>query len=533
MDRDITGNAARPVFLVFAACLLCAVAVRYASFFPSVMDPDESLYLVMAQHWLRGELPYETVWDQHSVGLPAFFAAIQAIFPKSIVAIRLSAAAAVAVTATAIYFISRLIDRYSLASTIAAALYIAKTTRSWGFPANCELYLNALIVPAMLLVLRQLSGQSRARETDLYVGALLLGVGLQVKHVIVFETMLFFALALVAVWPSPRRWHILSIAAACCAFPSLLVLVYFCANGLLDEYLRAVVFSNLIYAGSPVRVGEILHRVPSSHVAFSLLCTIVAGGLIVGRRDKQAVFVLLWAVAAWIDVVLPGQYWPHYFVLSLPATCILVGYLATFVRETGWRDQFPRLTAVSLFVLAIAAINPLAVYRQIRIVHARAQEDVPRMVAREIGAQITADDHVFVVDYQPIVYWLTAARLPTNHVLPMDWSPLFAGTTGVNPSQELQSVFSFRPRFVVVTDKNLISLDSPTREMLERFLSAYEPQSKIRDNWSMPEPVLVTVYRRKPGGEGQESVEVDWPASRGSSILDRSLPIVELNSDSP
>lgn len=494
IKRQADGSA---VFPVFAACLLCAAALRYYSFFPSVIDPDESLYLVMAQHWLRGELPYKAVWDHHSVGLPALFAAIQALAPNSIVAIRLSAAVAVAVAATAIYFISRLIDRHYLPSVIAASLYIAKTTRSWGFSANCELYLNALIVPAMLLVLRQLRGRSRSTEADLYLGALLLGVGWQVKQVILFETMLFFGGALVVVWPSPRRWRTLSIAAACCAFPSLLVLGYFYANGLLDEYLRAVVLSNLVYAGDSASLGEILHRIPRYYIAFSLFSTLVAASLIFRQKQREAFFVLLWAVASWMDVVLPGKYWPHYLILALPATCILIGYLVTFAREMGWHRRFPRLAAVSVLVLATMAINPLGLYREIQRVDARAQDDVPRTVAHEIKSQLTAADYVFAVDYQPVIYWLTAAHLPTSHVFPMDWSPLFADATGVKPLQELELVFSLRPRFVVVTDKNLIGLDDKTREVLGRYLSSYQVQLEIRDNQSMGKPVVVSVYRRK------------------------------------
>ena len=74
----------RPFFAgtlgVFAASFGLALALRYYSLFPSAIDADESLYLIIAQHWLRGELPYQTVWDQHSVGLPAFFAIIQFFF---------------------------------------------------------------------------------------------------------------------------------------------------------------------------------------------------------------------------------------------------------------------------------------------------------------------------------------------------------------------------------------------------------------------------------------------------------------------
>ena len=87
------------------------MALRYYFLFPSVIDTDESLYLIIAQHWLRGELPYQSIWDQHSVGLPAFFAIVQSFFVGSVAAIRVTAALAVATIATIVYITARLLER--------------------------------------------------------------------------------------------------------------------------------------------------------------------------------------------------------------------------------------------------------------------------------------------------------------------------------------------------------------------------------------------------------------------------------------
>ena len=53
---------------MFAASFGLSLVLRYYSLFPSVIDSDESLYLIIAQQWLRGALPYQSVWDQHSEG---------------------------------------------------------------------------------------------------------------------------------------------------------------------------------------------------------------------------------------------------------------------------------------------------------------------------------------------------------------------------------------------------------------------------------------------------------------------------------
>ncbi|MFC7688664.1 hypothetical protein ACFQY5_02465 [Paeniroseomonas aquatica] len=87
--RDLTAAA---------GLLALAVLLRLPSFLQSVIDPDESLYVLQAREWLRGGWPYVAVWDMHPVGAPALVAAGFAILGESIAAVRLLGAAAVAVT---------------------------------------------------------------------------------------------------------------------------------------------------------------------------------------------------------------------------------------------------------------------------------------------------------------------------------------------------------------------------------------------------------------------------------------------------
>ena len=50
---------------VLAGALLCALVLRAFSYNVTGLDWDESLYMVMAQRWLSGDLPYISIWDQH------------------------------------------------------------------------------------------------------------------------------------------------------------------------------------------------------------------------------------------------------------------------------------------------------------------------------------------------------------------------------------------------------------------------------------------------------------------------------------
>jgi hypothetical protein len=64
--------------------VLASLLVRGIGFIPSVIGPDESLYLLQAREWLRGGWPYVAVWDMHPVGAPGIIAVGLLLFGESI-----------------------------------------------------------------------------------------------------------------------------------------------------------------------------------------------------------------------------------------------------------------------------------------------------------------------------------------------------------------------------------------------------------------------------------------------------------------
>ncbi len=61
MPLDFSVNWVWPPLLM----LLAAFLLRAASFRLSVIDWDESLYLLQAREWLRGGWPLVATWDIH------------------------------------------------------------------------------------------------------------------------------------------------------------------------------------------------------------------------------------------------------------------------------------------------------------------------------------------------------------------------------------------------------------------------------------------------------------------------------------
>lgn len=496
---DIPSGCRSSIHVIggFALALGAAIILRYDSFFSSVIDSDESLYAIIAQHWLRGELPYRATWDQHSIGLPALFAAIEFLFGNSIAAIRISACIAVAAAATAIYFTSLRLDRERYPALIAGGFYLAWTTRWWGFPANCELYLNALTVPSLLIVLSELGTAAySARKLGRYcLAGLLLGVALQVKQVTIAETGLLLA-TMAGTVERARRIKTLLWTSLCILLPTILVVAYFWLNGLAVEYFRAVVLSNLVYATSYPSASQLLARLPRSFI-FPIGLAIVASILICRRPTRRHGLLVAWTAASAVDLVLPGQFWPHYFLLLLPGVSLLTGHLASLLAaDRGWKRAHPRWAACAVLTASIFSLNPVGIYRDGVKVRAFTRNDVAREIADRIKPKISPAGTIFVFNYQPVIYFLVGSALPTRHVLPADWGQQFNHATGVRPVSAIRAVFATEPDFVIVAERDPLHIGEKAEAAFRRYLSAYKEQFQVVDDVSMPEPVTVKVYRR-------------------------------------
>lgn len=498
-SAGVLARLSESVVGVFALCLSFALLLRYNGLFPSVIDWDVSLYAVMAEQWLHGGLPYEAVWDQHPVGLPALFAAILYVFPKSLLALRVSAAVAVAIGASAIYFTARRIDRGYVVPIAAVVLYTAWTSRLWGLAGNTENYLAALISVAMYLFVRAGDESSSGARSfaRLSLAALLFGLALQVKHVAIAETALFFGGAIFLALRYGRARAVGAIASIAILFllPSLVVIAYFWLHGAATDYFHAVVVANLIYASERPSLALVLAEVPRSFI-IPIAAVAVAAGIAWKRSDGRTVFILAWAVAAAIDVALPGKFWPHYFLLLMPPAALLAGFAIKAVRD-ALRRRGERSCFMAVSALVLLASNPMGIYSDSMKARAFGHRDVPEIVANVINEDLSPEDSIFVFNYQPVIYLLTGATLPTRHVLPADWSRQYSDVTRVDPLRELDRVFRARPKYVVFLDTDWVKMGDSALASLHRHLADYERYFVIMDEQILPQPVAVQVYRRR------------------------------------
>jgi hypothetical protein len=429
-----------------------AVAARSFALFTSSVDADEGVYLVMAQQWLRGGLPYIAVWDQHPPGLPALLTAVQSLIADPVFGARLAATAAVAATAAMIHRFCVRHANLPSAGLLGALLYIVCISRWAGLSANTEIFNNTCVTFAAY----QLFGAARSPTRGLgkaLVAALALGIGLQIKYVIFPEAVLLCLAYLIALFrqrtPLATLLTTAGLLAVMGCLPTGLAIAYFWAHGALQPFLDANISSNIAYVAIAQPIMAVLRDSASG------LMPILGAGLLIGYAmircvqwrprwnpaDSPEAWILLWIIAAALDVCLPLKFFRHYFFTLYPPACI--GGALALAAVTLHQRRKAYIGAVALlasaapaWIIGLARAAPWT------------ETDVPRVVAGIMRARGAGDLDVYVYKYQPSVYALARVRPPTPFVLTLELSE-FGHSARVDGVKEVRRVMDTKPRFVV------------------------------------------------------------------------------------
>ena len=148
--------------LLVALYLLTVLVPRLLVFPVSNIDWDEYYSALIAEGLLRGQLPFDYVWNGHH---PAagyyFYAPFLAVFGSNVIAIRAIALTYASAGFYLIYRICRAAGLEARLSSVCAALYGVITLSSWGLASNTELILNPLILSVTLACLSYSRGPTR------------------------------------------------------------------------------------------------------------------------------------------------------------------------------------------------------------------------------------------------------------------------------------------------------------------------------------------------------------------------------------
>lgn len=494
-----------PAVLVAGGFALLVLALRSVTFFHSVENWDESLYLLMARSMLDGHTLYTEIWDHKPPGIFVLFALAQLAFGRSVLAIRIAAWLAVTASATILFLIGRRL-RSPLTGLVAGVLYATYALNDGGLASNVEIFFTPFVLALLHRVVAATARELLDRPGRALAIGLLAGIAIQLKYVVVFD-FAAFALALApallreARLDRPGRLtRFVAAAAAGALAPFLLCAAIFAASGHFADYADANFAANARYVGEvgidvPKLAFMIVRRVRE---AFPLWLSVALAPFVLAMRRLEAdtrrgiVIALVWAAFAFLGLLAMRRMFAHYFLGLTAPLCLLAALVVCAAVESGDRTR-----AETALLLALVLLGPVLrsvekpvstgvrtfFHRVVR--HEPLWGDEPAQVAAYLGPRVGAQDYLYVADYQPILYYLLPVRIPTRFVLPPHlaaekWHDL----TGFDPEGELRAIFAKRPAFVIEAGDG----DTPFYRILhEELARGYELDHTIG---------TVRIYRR-------------------------------------
>jgi hypothetical protein len=507
----IARSERRPISfgLACAVSLPVAICLRAYSFGATGLDWDESFYVVVAQRWLHGAIPYADLWDIHPMGVPALFAVGSLILGDGLLAARVEGLLAVAGTAA---LLCVFLDRYARARTagiLAALFYLAYMTRPEGLAANTEVFNNLAVTAASFLLIGPLVAARPTRPGPMFAASLLLGVGLQLKYVVFPEAVALCGTVLlwelVTGTPPRRTAGLALVALAGGLLPTVVATLYFWSVGALTAYLDASLRANVAYVAEPVTFATVLVR-----LRYGLLpiCGLLAWPAVLlfprqwGRLTRRApvicLWLAIWLIAACADVTMPLKFYKHYFNALVPPLCLLAG-VGTSLLASRWRARPGLAMSAAVVVTLIPAVGEIVLHLgDSRTV---GRENVPRALGERIRAEGSNGGDVYVFDYDPLVYAYAEAMPPSRFVLGVELSD-FSASIGTTAEAEVGRILRNRPRWIVLANPSPYAFQEPVWRELAAALRDYEVDATYQESDYIQPPFEVLLYRRRSAGGG-------------------------------
>ncbi len=394
----------------------------------SNIDADEYYYALIAEGLLRGQLPFDYVWNgHHPAASYYFYAPFLAVFGSNVIAIR---AIALTYASAGFYLIYRICMAAGLEarlSSVCAALYGVITLPSWGLASNTELILNPLILAVTLACLSYSRGPTRTGAAT--IGAISGAVRLgqlhsrpDCRHAWALRDHSRATQSKAAVIDAG-----IAAASALSIFGILLLPVIL--FGHIVAYFRDQVAFLREYAALAIQRPSNIREVHLfvGYCAFSILVPAIVAAAILWVKRAQAplsgrgkmifVYLCCYVAAALLAAVAPRRFYPHYTLLTAPAVALMAGAVLHLCRGRYTLRYALVLTA------AIAVAQPVFV-RETRWIFEGGVEgwahwlnhepsDSLAEIAQEVKLYTHRGDYIFVT-YTHDLYLLSDTRSPTR-----------------------------------------------------------------------------------------------------------------------
>ena len=528
-----TSVAAALVALFALNLLLRVFYLRY-----DFVNGDEAIRALTATGLLDGARLYVDIVTDKPPATTFWYAAVFALFGRSMKAIHLAAAVWNFATAMVLYALAA--RRYSRRTGLwAAALFIIFSTTYLThdmMAANTELLMALPYANAFYFYL-QARGKEPAHLASFAAG-LLTGVAVLFKQLGIFN-LAFFALAELlllygarkdrSVLPSARRalTRLIWVGSGILAVLTALV-AWLQAIDALADFWRSVFVMNTFYISSMPPLLWLKFFVARSlgYVLFNLALwalaaragwrAVAANGTVEVGTDR---LILLWAVVSLAAVLAGGRFFGHYFLQVLPALSLLAARGAEELRAAladGRQRRRARIVAAGLLACFLVGFvrfhqrTAILIYESLTGARTPAsarwgmsvRQEEADVIAQKLRGRVDEGEAIYIWDYALDVYWQTHTRPAGRYITPNHVTGIFTDAEARAASAEeaafwaesrrrlIDDLGRQRPRLLLDVTGGLLNLPYP--DLVDFVRANYHREDQLGLNPSRP----FVVYRR-------------------------------------
>lgn len=469
-------------FLIFY--LVSAITLRFFSFFPSVIDHDESTYMVIARDIFEGgKVLYKDVIDTKPPGIFLLFGLIQKITGTSIAFFRLFTAIFVGFTAFFIFLLAIKWHGKRNSAIASGFIYIffISTWQHFGMSSNAELFFSFFNVLGIFLLLKK-------KGIWLFLAGFSFGFGFIIKYSNLFDVLpvVFYFI----VFLDFRKDKILSILLQLIIIgtgflmPFLSANLYFYFSGYFDSF-RFILYDVPLNYSTATDWSGVLDRLIDFHAFF--LPAIFYFYFILFRKNREIrsykIFIMVWLVFVFYSILSLGNTFPHYFIqLMLPMSLLGGFYFDTSINyPQRLKPVFRPKVGYVLLVLFIV-FKLYADYKDYYL-----KKDYAREISDYINENTSKGDIIYTGNYHHIIYFLTGKESPSPYV---HWTLIYyerlKRVMQVDNREEVEKIFTQKPEYVVIDGQLKEDIYINLREQL---LANYNVEKSLDER--------IFLYRRK------------------------------------
>lgn len=441
----------RPEFTpvqILAIYTVLALLMRVFSFFPSVINHDESTYILIANEILSGKIYLQDVIDTKPVGIFLLFAGFLTVLGNSILAIRALTAFWIVLTAFGICRVHKNLGGRGAAPFASGLIYIVITSiyTYYGISPNTEIFFNLFTILALWLLLRP-----QQKMTQFFLAGLCLGAGFLIKYVVLFDALAF---CLFFLWQSIRKqWQpqqTLSLFAACAsgfAIPFGAVFLFYWSANLSERFVFYAFEVSKDYFIEQ-HWFDYVKYVLESFGRFGLVSFFFFYALF-DRSVRLRTFnglIAIWSLCVLYIILLPGKLFSHYFIQFMLPLSLMAG--SFFDARRTLPVFLAKIFTPKIGYAVLGLLVGVNFWFQKKDYFDK--PDYAQQIADYLDDKLKPEDAIYTGNYHQIIYHLLDRESPTPYVhRSLLWDEKNVEALEINRAQELQRILRQAPRFII------------------------------------------------------------------------------------